>query len=109
MKIAMSIQTLNQDLPSIEDPDDEPKAPSQGLLKGILPVYAGFFWKRRLVGYYEGFLPNSMTPGRDVRMVRLPDLKWVYGHLGVMPDGRTVIFVRNFKMLENVEGFVPLI
>lgn len=74
--------------------------------QGNLPVYAGRF-RRRIIGYFTGHIPPGTRIGREVRLVKLPELNWVYGHLIATPDG-PALYVPNASMMESIEGFIPL-
>ena len=74
--------------------------------QGYLPVYAGRF-RRKIVGYFDGHIPPGTRVGREIRLVKLPALTWVYGHLIATDDG-PAIYVPSASMMDSIEGFHPI-
>ncbi len=75
--------------------------------EGSLPVLAGRF-RRKVVGYFNGNIPPGTRIGREIRLVKLPDLTWVYGYLIRDGEHGVVIYVPNGALLPGVEGFHPV-
>ena len=80
---------------------------SEFYYEGSLPVLAGSF-RRKIVGYFDGHVPKGMRTGREIRLVKLPELSWVYGYLMRAKGIGPVLYVRNAAMLDGVEGFHPI-
>lgn len=80
---------------------------SEFYYEGALPVLAGRF-RRRIVGYFTGHIPLGLHTGREVRLVKLPQLNWVYGYLMRAKEIGPVLYVRSAAMLQGVEGFHPM-
>lgn len=72
-----------------------------------MPVLAGRV-RRRIVGYFTGHIPLGLHTGREVRLVKLPELNWVYGYLMRAKEIGPVLYVRSAAMLQGVEGFHPM-
>lgn len=75
--------------------------------EGSLPVLAGRF-RRKLVGYFDGYVAPGTRIGREIRLVKLPQLTWVYGYLIRDAKFGVVIYVPNSALLRDVEGFSPV-
>ena len=75
--------------------------------EGSLPVLAGRF-RRKIVGYFNGNIPPGMRTGREVRLVKLPELTWVYGYLMRAKEIGPVLYIRDAAMMDSVEGFHPI-
>jgi hypothetical protein len=88
-------------------PDDYDAADSEYYYEGSLAVLAGRF-RRKLVGYFNGNIPPGTRIGREIRLVKLPQLTWVYGYLIRDPEHGVVLYVPNGALLPGVEGFHPL-
>lgn len=80
---------------------------SEFYYKGALPVLAGRF-RRRIVGYFTGNIPLGLHTGREVRLLKLPELTWVYGYLMRAKEIGPVLYVRRAAMMKDVEGFHPI-
>ena len=80
---------------------------SEFYYEGSLPVLAGSF-RRKIVGYFDGHVPKGMRTGREIRLVKLPELSWVYGYLMRAKGIGPVLYVRNSAMMDGVEGFHPI-
>jgi hypothetical protein len=80
---------------------------SEFYYEGSLPVLAGRF-RRKIVGYFDGHIPKGMRTGREVRLVKLPELTWVYGFLMRAKGIGPVLYIRNAASMEGVEGFHPI-
>ena len=87
--------------------DDFEADESEFYYEGALPVLAGRF-RRRIVGYFTGHIPLGLRTGREVRLVKLPQLNWVYGYLMRAKEIGPVLYVRSASMLQGVEGFHPM-
>jgi hypothetical protein len=74
---------------------------------GSLPVLAGRF-RRKLVGYFNGNIPPGTRIGREIRLIKLPELTWVYGYLLRDAQYGVVVYVPDGASLASVEGFHPL-
>ncbi len=74
---------------------------------GSLPVLAGRF-RRKIIGYFNGHIPAGMRTGREVRLVKLPELNWVYGFLMRAKDIGPVLYIKDGSQMEGVEGFHPI-
>ena len=74
--------------------------------QGSLPVFAGRF-RRKRGGYFNGHIPPGTRIGREVRLVKLPELRWVYGYLIATDDG-PALYVPSASMLDSIEGFHPI-
>lgn len=74
---------------------------------GSLPVLAGRF-RRKIIGYFNGHIPAGMRTGREVRLVKLPELTWVYGYLMRAKDIGPVLYIKDGAQMERVEGFHPI-
>lgn len=88
-------------------PNDHGAEDTEYYYEGSLPVLAGRF-RRKIVGYFNGHIPPGTRIGREIRLVKLPQLDWVYGYL--IRDDRhgIVVYVLNGALLSGVEGFHPL-
>ena len=75
--------------------------------EGSLPVLAGSF-RRKIIGYFNGDIPVGMRTGREIRLVKLPELTWVYGFLMRAKEIGPVLYVRDGAQMEGVEGFHPI-
>ena len=75
--------------------------------EGSLPVLAGRF-RRKIIGYFNGNIPPGMRTGREVRLVKLPELTWVYGFLMRAKEIGPVLYIKNGAMMEGVEGYHPI-
>ena len=80
---------------------------SEFYYKGSLPVLAGRL-RRRIIGYYDGNVPPGMRTGREIRLVKLPELNWVYAYLMRATGIGAVLYVRDAATMEGVEGFHPI-
>ena len=80
---------------------------SEFYYEGALPVLAGRF-RRRIVGYFTGHISLGLRTGREVRLVKLPQLNWVYGYLMRAKEIGPVLYVRSAATLEGVDGFHPM-
>jgi hypothetical protein len=58
--------------------------------------------------YFDGHIPKGMRTGREIRLVKLPELTWVYGYLMRAKGIGPVLYIRNAAMMEGVEGFHPI-
>lgn len=74
---------------------------------GSLPVLAGGF-RRKIIGYFNGNIPAGMRTGREVRLIKLPALTWVYGFLMRAKEIGPVLFIKDGAQMEGVEGFHPI-
>ncbi len=74
---------------------------------GSLPVLAGGF-RRKIIGYFNGNIPPGMRTGREVRLVKLPELTWVYGFLMRAKEIGPVLYIKDGGQMEGVEGFHPI-
>lgn len=88
-------------------PNDYEAADSEYYYEGSLPVLAGRF-HRKLVGYFNGNIPPGTRIGREIRLIKLPQLAWVYGYLIRDGEHGVVLYVPNGALLSGVEGFHPL-
>jgi hypothetical protein len=88
-------------------PDDYKADDSEFYYEGSLPVLTGRF-RRKLVGYFNGNIPAGTRIGREVRLVKLPQLNWVFGYLLRDDEHGVVLYVPNGALLPGVEGFHPL-
>lgn len=75
--------------------------------EGSLLVLAGRF-RRKVVGYFNGNIPPGTRVGREIRLIKLPHLTWVYGYLIRDREHGVVIYVPNVALLPGVEGFHPV-
>ncbi len=75
--------------------------------EGLLPVLAGRF-RRKLVGYFNGNITPGTRIGREIRLIKLPELTWVYGYLIREEQYGVVIYVPDGASLASVEGFHPV-
>ena len=75
--------------------------------EGSLPVLAGRF-RRKLVGYFNGNIPPGTRVGREIRLIKLPQLTWVYGFLIRDSQHGVAVYVPNGALLPGVEGFHPV-
>jgi hypothetical protein len=75
--------------------------------EGSLPVLAGRF-RRKVIGYFNGNIPPGMRTGREVRLVKLPQLTWVYGYLMRAKEIGPVLYIKDGSLMDGVEGFHPL-
>jgi hypothetical protein len=80
---------------------------SEYYYEGSLPVLAGRF-RRKLVGYFNGNIPPGTRIGREIRLVKLPQLIWVYGYLIRDDEHGVVLYIPNGALLPGVEGFCPV-
>jgi hypothetical protein len=80
---------------------------SEYYYEGSLPVLAGRF-RRKLVGYFNGNIPPGTRIGREIRLIKLPELTWVYGYLLRDAQHGVVVYVPDGASLASVEGFHPL-
>ena len=80
---------------------------SEFYYEGSLPVLAGRF-RRKIVGYFDGHIPRGLRTGREVRLVKLPELTWVYGFLMRAKGIGPVLYIRDGTLMEGVEGFHPI-
>jgi hypothetical protein len=87
-------------------PNNYDAAGSEYYYAGALLVLAGRF-RRRVVGYFNGNIPPGTRVGREIRLVKLPELSWVFGYL--LRDERhgVVLYVPDAALLPGVEGFHP--
>lgn len=75
--------------------------------EGSLPVLAGSF-RRKIIGYFNGDIPVGMRTRREIRLVKLPELTWVYGFLMRAKEIGPALYVRDGAQMEGVEGFHPI-
>lgn len=80
---------------------------SEFYYEGSLPVLAGRF-RRKIVGYFDGHVPKGMRTGREIRLVKLPELNWVYGYLMRAEGIGPVLYIKNAASMEGVEGYHPI-
>lgn len=80
---------------------------SEFYYEGSLPVLAGRF-RRKIVGYFDGHVPKGMRTGREIRLVKLPELTWVYGYLMRAEGIGPVLYIKSAAMMEGVEGYHPI-
>ena len=80
---------------------------SEFYYEGSLPVLAGRF-RRKIVGYFDGHVPKGMRTGREIRLVKLPELTWVYGYLMRAEGIGPVLYIKNAASMEGVEGYHPI-
>jgi hypothetical protein len=80
---------------------------SEFYYEGSLPVLAGRF-RRKIVGYFDGHVPKGMRTGREIRLVKLPELTWVYGFLMRAKGIGPVLYIKNAALMEGVEGYHPI-
>ena len=80
---------------------------SEFYYEGSLPVLAGRF-RRKIVGYFDGHVPKGMRTGREIRLVKLPELTWVYGYLMRANGIGPVLYIKNAASMEGVEGYHPI-
>ncbi|MEO6024761.1 MAG: hypothetical protein ABIP64_16955 [Burkholderiales bacterium] len=59
------------------------------------------------MGYFNGHIPPGTRIVREVRLVKLPELRWVYGYLIATNDGPALL-VQSASMMDSVEGFHPI-
>lgn len=85
-------------------PKDGEVGDSEYYYEGSLPVLAGRF-RRKVVGYFNGNIPPGTRIGREIRLIRLPHLTWVYGYLIRDGEHGVVIYIPNGALLSGVEGF----
>ena len=89
------------------DPNDNKMESSEYYYEGSLHVLAGRF-RRKLVGYFNGNIPPGTRVGREIRLVKLPQLAWVYGYLIRDDQYGVALYVPNGALLPGVEGFHPV-
>ena len=70
-------------------------------------MLAGRF-RRKLVGYFNGNIPPGTRIGREIRLIKLPELTWVYGYLLRDAQHGVVVYVPDGASLASVEGFHPV-
>lgn len=80
---------------------------SEFYYEGSLPVLAGRF-RRKIVGYFDGHVPKGMRTGREIRLVKLPELTWVYGYLMRAEGIGPVLYIKNAASMDGVEGYHPI-